>query len=102
MTFSTVPGPVVSLAAVPDILSLVLIWSPPQLGAGFITEYDIRLYLDTILLGSNRVNGESMSHRIERLRPGTEYQVEIRTFIGRLEGPSKVITATTSVVGKKN
>ena len=100
MTLSTVPGPVSSLAAVPDILSVVLNWIPPQMGVGFITEYGIRLRLDTILLSNIRVNGESMSHRIGRLRPGTEYQVEIRAFIGTLEGPSEVVTATTSVVGK--
>ena len=70
------------------------------MGVGHITEYEIRHRLGSSLLGINRVDGGSTSHRVGGLRPGTGYRFEIRAFIDSLEGPAEVITATTSAVGE--
>ena len=94
------PGAVSSLGTDPDILSVVVNWSPPQLGAGHITEYEVRHRAGSILLGNPRVSGELASYRVGGLLSGTEYQFEVQAFINSLGGPSEQVTATTFEVGE--
>ena len=89
-----------ALSTTSDILSVVLNWEHPQQGAGYITDYQIRRFQESNLLGFESVSGELTSHRVRDLQPDMVYEFEIRAVIEFMQGPSERITARTRPIGK--
>ena len=90
-----------ALSTTSDIVSVVLNWEHPQQGAGYIDNYEIRVFQGSNLIGFQSVSGERISYRATGLQPDMVYELEIRAVIDFMRGLSERITARTRSIGER-
>ena len=84
----TVPGPISGLSAIPEVVHLHVLWSPPSEPNGVITTYEVCSNISAGVI--SYTNTSATQHTLRDLPPNTVVTFSVRAYT--IIGPGEYVT----------